>query len=357
MCTLAREEPFSATVESSLLGNVCHGCFKYSHEGVGLKRCSRCSTVFYCSVKCQRQDWSDHSVECKCMLNYAPRVPNGFVRLLARILFRVSKEETIVAFNSRSYDDLQSNCEHLIKSEKHTEHFSSLYNLLQSYTHGIKIPSKAEVFSAYGKLTISYVDIMGTTAERNKIFKDQFCFSCSCTRCTNKVEDSWKMSVNTSCCTGGFFLVDPSSDWESEPPLCFLCKKVVPLKSTEVLDHIAEAKEEINQAARAQFNSTQEQFEHWLAVHKKFSKILSPYNTALTTVIQNLLLAAESIGREDVLQEFTGAALIAYRRWLKFTWEHGLSALSTESVSKLLRVIGIFFAYWRDEALLLDSWQ
>ncbi|WKY14791.1 hypothetical protein Q1695_000370 [Nippostrongylus brasiliensis] len=332
MCTLAREEPFSATVESSLLGNVCHGCFKYSHEGVGLKRCSRCSTVFYCSVKCQRQDWSDHSVECKCMLNYAPRVPNGFVRLLARILFRVSKEETIVAFNSRCYDDLQSNCEHLIKSEKHTEHFSSLYNLLQSYTHGIKIPSKAEVFSAYGKvvtnafsitsesgrvlgtglylgisvhdhscvpdayvyfdgptailrclradatyatnLTISYVDLMGTTAERNKIFNDQFCFSCSCTRCINKVEDSWKMSMNTSCCTGGFFLVDPSSDWESEPPLCFLCKKVVPWKSTEVLDHIAEAKEEINQAARAQFNSTQEQFEHWLAVHKNFSKLL-----------------------------------------------------------------------------------
>ncbi|KAK6762639.1 hypothetical protein RB195_023383 [Necator americanus] len=106
MSTLICEEPFSAAVESGLLQNVCHSCFLYSRERK-LRFCSRCLTVHYCSVKCQRNDWHDHSAECKCLKKYSPRIPSCFVRLLARFYWKMSaKGQAAVSFNSRRCYDL-----------------------------------------------------------------------------------------------------------------------------------------------------------------------------------------------------------------------------------------------------------
>lgn len=38
-------------------------CNKCGKEGN--KRCSKCKKVFYCSIKCQKDDWKDHKVICK----------------------------------------------------------------------------------------------------------------------------------------------------------------------------------------------------------------------------------------------------------------------------------------------------
>jgi hypothetical protein len=43
----------------------CHFCAKsQSHVASRLKLCNRCRSVFYCSVECQRGDWSAHKKEC-----------------------------------------------------------------------------------------------------------------------------------------------------------------------------------------------------------------------------------------------------------------------------------------------------
>ncbi|RCN35574.1 MYND finger [Ancylostoma caninum] len=111
MTTLIREQPFSAAVESSLLQSVCHGCFSYCRKEQ-LKCCSGCSAVYYCGVQCQRNDWPDHSAECRCLKNYSPRVPSCFVRLLARFYWKMSTHGSdVVSFNSRCcYDLLDSEC-------------------------------------------------------------------------------------------------------------------------------------------------------------------------------------------------------------------------------------------------------
>ena len=43
----------------------CHFCAKSQAQIADrLKRCDRCRSVFYCSVQCQRSDWSAHKKQC-----------------------------------------------------------------------------------------------------------------------------------------------------------------------------------------------------------------------------------------------------------------------------------------------------
>jgi len=50
---------------SSLVVPKCHSCGKEQGEnGEKLKRCSRCSTVWYCNVNCQKIDWKEHRLVC-----------------------------------------------------------------------------------------------------------------------------------------------------------------------------------------------------------------------------------------------------------------------------------------------------
>jgi hypothetical protein len=49
--------------ESSV--EACHFCAKsQAHIASRLKLCNRCRSVSYCSVECQRSDWSAHKKEC-----------------------------------------------------------------------------------------------------------------------------------------------------------------------------------------------------------------------------------------------------------------------------------------------------
>ncbi|CAJ2504881.1 Uu.00g122750.m01.CDS01 [Anthostomella pinea] len=42
--------------------NTCGG--KKGKNGAELKKCSRCSKTKYCSVECQKEDWSKHRKTC-----------------------------------------------------------------------------------------------------------------------------------------------------------------------------------------------------------------------------------------------------------------------------------------------------
>jgi hypothetical protein len=44
----------------------CGACKKISEN---LKRCSRCRSIFYCSVECQRGHWTEHKNDCKSSQN------------------------------------------------------------------------------------------------------------------------------------------------------------------------------------------------------------------------------------------------------------------------------------------------
>ena len=68
----------------------CHECHKWSGQLTSpLKRCSRCHLVYYCSIECQKKDWSSHKDLCK--INAAK--PGG------KNIFGSAKEEVANAYD------------------------------------------------------------------------------------------------------------------------------------------------------------------------------------------------------------------------------------------------------------------
>lgn len=60
-------------------------------------RCSRCKFVKYCSQDCQRQSWTLwHQQECPAIQSIAPARPTETILLMARLLWRRSKEKDTV---------------------------------------------------------------------------------------------------------------------------------------------------------------------------------------------------------------------------------------------------------------------
>lgn len=56
-----------------------------------LSKCADCRYVFYCDRGCQREAWSMHKPECKCLQNVAPRIVPDCARMLARLIMKLNK--------------------------------------------------------------------------------------------------------------------------------------------------------------------------------------------------------------------------------------------------------------------------
>ena len=57
-------EPLVCTVFSKHQNLFCNYCLKEASSC--LSACSKCRSIYYCSVECQKIDWSIHKLECSC---------------------------------------------------------------------------------------------------------------------------------------------------------------------------------------------------------------------------------------------------------------------------------------------------
>ncbi|XP_049910519.1 histone-lysine N-methyltransferase SMYD3 isoform X1 [Epinephelus moara] len=103
-------EPLACCVSGKLARDVCHHCFTRRET---LLRCSQCKMARYCNTTCQKQAWSGHKRECKCLQSLLPRVPTDSVRLAARLIFAL-------------LSPLKSSSEELYTLEEHESHLSSM---------------------------------------------------------------------------------------------------------------------------------------------------------------------------------------------------------------------------------------
>ncbi|KAI3377071.1 hypothetical protein L3Q82_000284 [Scortum barcoo] len=107
---LYSSEPLASCVTNKQARDVCHHCFTRCET---LLRCSQCKMARYCNTICQKQAWSGHKRECKCLKSILPRIPTDSVRLAARVIFAL-------------FSPSKSGSDELYTLEEHESHLSSM---------------------------------------------------------------------------------------------------------------------------------------------------------------------------------------------------------------------------------------
>ncbi|KAM6278950.1 histone-lysine N-methyltransferase SMYD3 [Porphyrio hochstetteri] len=248
---LYRAEPFAYVVTKELLGGVCEHCLRRNEH---LHRCSQCKVAKYCGKSCQKEAWLDHKQECRCLKSIKPNFPPDSVRLAGRIVFKLLRQSAWLSETLYSFSDLQSNIEQL--SEEMRDGLRHLAQTLQLYLKteiqdASCLPPAVDFFQIFAKvtcncfsisngemqdvgvgvypsmsllnhscdpncviifegyqlllrsireiqigeeLTISYIESLMPTSERQKQLMRQYCFECDCLLCQNQEKDAEKLA-------------------------------------------------------------------------------------------------------------------------------------------------------------------
>lgn len=114
----------------------CFVCAKPNqHPSTPLMKCSRCMTIFYCSLAHQKQDWNRHKVECSTLGNRVTQAPPAQTPLASK---RPKK------LTMRQQNELQKNLEKAEVLRKSKNHAEAL-RLYQEIAEILQAPSSANV--------------------------------------------------------------------------------------------------------------------------------------------------------------------------------------------------------------------
>uniref|UniRef100_A0A673BQC2 [histone H3]-lysine(4) N-trimethyltransferase n=1 Tax=Sphaeramia orbicularis TaxID=375764 RepID=A0A673BQC2_9TELE len=232
-------EPLANCVSKKVSRDVCHHCFTRCET---LLRCSQCKMARYCNITCQKQAWSVHKTECKCLRSLLPRIPTDSVRLAARLIFALVNVWSHSLFQLFSYSKHKSGI--LVKMSKLNifplslifAHSFSLFSIFLLFLHPIFISPSGPVcpsfLSSYcflfyslsllnhdcrpncvmvfegtklqlravreinpeEELTISYIETLSLTEDRQRQLEEQYHFTCHCQRCGCKDTDGLMVS-------------------------------------------------------------------------------------------------------------------------------------------------------------------
>ncbi|XP_074024279.1 histone-lysine N-methyltransferase SMYD3 isoform X2 [Numenius arquata] len=248
---LYRAQPFAYIVSKEQLGGVCERCLRRNEH---LQRCSQCKVAKYCGKSCQKEAWLDHKQECRCLKSVEPNIPPDSVRLAGRIVFKLLRQSVCLSERLYSFSNLQSNIEQLSEEMKdglrHLAQTLQLYlkteiqdvsrlppaiDFFQIFTKvtcncftisngemqdvGVGLypsmsllnhscdPNCVIVFEGYQlllrsvreiqigeELTISYIESLVPTSERQKQLMRQYCFECDCPLCQDQEKDAEKLA-------------------------------------------------------------------------------------------------------------------------------------------------------------------
>eukprot|EP00062_Callorhinchus_milii_P013242 gi/632961137/ref/XP_007896590.1/ PREDICTED: histone-lysine N-methyltransferase SMYD3 isoform X1 [Callorhinchus milii] len=215
-----------------------------------LLRCSQCKVARYCDAMCQKLAWAEHKRECKCLRSVYPKIPADMARLVARIIFKSLSASPCSSEELYSISELQSHIKEM--NEEMIEGLRHLTAMLQFYMKeeiedtsqlppglnplhlfgqvtcncftvsdgemqevGVGLypsvsllnhscdPNCVIVFEgkqlllhavrhiqAEEELTVSYIDVMATSQERQKQLEKQYFFTCDCHRCETRHKDT-----------------------------------------------------------------------------------------------------------------------------------------------------------------------
>merc|ERR1719189_1176824 len=156
--TLVVAEPFVYAIQPQFKNKVCENCLKYTDSWGGIKLCSKCELVGYCSDVCREEDLQRHGLECE-LVRAAPRRPLPHrAWFIARACLKVQHEgyevpDRINKKRTRRFKDLVDHYDDVTKDSFKIENdfwYKDVSELL-----GLLTPPREEFISIYGRLLVN----------------------------------------------------------------------------------------------------------------------------------------------------------------------------------------------------------
>ncbi|KAL8485506.1 hypothetical protein ACS0TY_027698 [Phlomoides rotata] len=287
----------------------CEWCF----SSTSLKKCSACHVVWYCSSKCQRSDWKLHSVECNILSKVDKgrlKSLTPSIRLMVKLCMRrkLENEKIFPTFATENYKHVEALVSHMsdvdeeqlllyaqmanlvnlilqwpdsqINMKEIAEFFSKLacnahticdgelrplgtglYPVISIINHSC-LPNSVLVFEGRQavvramqniqkgtEVLISYVDIAGSTLTRQKALKEQYYFSCACSRCVKLGQSD---DIKESAILEGYKCKDSKCDGfllRGDDNKGFICQQCGLLRDKEEIAKITKEVKSISEKA------------------------------------------------------------------------------------------------------------
>ncbi|XP_076454663.1 histone-lysine N-methyltransferase SMYD3-like [Babylonia areolata] len=154
---IMKSEPYAHVLAHKYRLERCSYCMQ---RQATIKKCSGCSVLRYCGRDCQRQDWSVHKVECRCLQQVTPNTPTDSVLLLLRLVIKYVQGNHIKTVDTdpglRTFEELMSHSEEIKKDAVRCDIFSQMCFTLSklSGTH-LPLPDTSKLLDIFGKMVIN----------------------------------------------------------------------------------------------------------------------------------------------------------------------------------------------------------
>ncbi|PIA27178.1 hypothetical protein AQUCO_08200002v1 [Aquilegia coerulea] len=290
------QEPY-ASVPTHSSGSRCDKCFASRN----LKKCSACQISFYCSTTCQKSEWKLHQLECHALKKLSKDRRQSLtpsIRMMVRLYLRrkLQTEQIIPVTATDNYKLVEALVDHMsdidekqlvlyaqmanlvslvlqwpeINIKEIARNFSKLacnahticdsdlrplgtglYPVVSIINHSC-LPNSVLVFEGSlavvravepipkgTEVLISYIETAGSTATRQKALKEQYLFTCTCSRCikVGLYEDIQESAIlegfrcwDDKC--SGFLLRDPNDKG-------FICQQCGHLRNKDEIIKVA----------------------------------------------------------------------------------------------------------------------
>ncbi|GJV07294.1 histone-lysine N-methyltransferase ASHR1 [Tanacetum coccineum] len=392
------QEPYVSVPTKTSVESRCSWCFASSD----VKRCSSCHVVWYCCSRCQKSDWKLHRLECQLLAHLEKnrlRSLTPSIRLIVKLYLRrkLQNEKVIPSTAMDNYNLVKDLVSHISEVEETQmvlyAQMASLVNVILQWP-GLDIKEIAESFSKLAcnahtvcdseliplgtglypvisiinhscspnavlvfegriatvravqhipkgsEVLISYIETAGSTMTRQKALREQYFFTCSCTRCIKlgqrgDIEESAVLEgyrcKNHTCY--GFLLRDPESKG-------FECQKCGLVREKDEILKIAGEEKTVAEKASAALSSgyTKEALEMYLRVEKLQLKLCHSFSINLLRTRETLLKILMELQDWKEALEYCRLTIPVYERvYLKI---HPLRGLQYYTCGKLEWLLG-----------------
>ncbi|XP_050727409.1 histone-lysine N-methyltransferase set-18-like [Eriocheir sinensis] len=152
--------PFAHVINYNYLSMYCDTCAAPLRERL-LQPCGGCRVVWYCSEECRRAALVWHRLECFALKRRKHNPPCSFVRLLARIIFRLRdggdkyEERCCEKGVVRRFRDLMNHYVDLKNTEEMKADIDRNLEDLRNYIGERLLPNESDLLGIYGRAMVN----------------------------------------------------------------------------------------------------------------------------------------------------------------------------------------------------------